>query len=668
LLDEWATSPVSLREVASVCGVSHTTAMRWKRGEAALPRGQRGTIAGLLAERDPERELVSVLGRHPEGVTVRQLEAELSSGRARHALRDQLARGDLSIAVVVRQRANGRRYECKVVVRPGAESQRKGAQVPGAALRGARRRRGLSSVQLGASTGLAPGTIRSLEARQAVPTGRLVDLTAALGKPLAGSEVRRLRNQAGWTLAELAARVGVKVPALSAWELEQKPIPPGRLILLEGALAEAQSGGSADAKRMAELEERIANHGPEGVSESELRHSFRRRTDGKHTPSPTLERDLAHLTRKGVIVRSRVAPSDRLGRPRERTVLVHSKWSPRREAAHPMMTGDALADARHRLGLTQHELAQAVGTHQSEINRLEHLHGRVLQAYWTARLRRALDDLAGRGARDDRLRSQLKAELRSHPGLPKWRLLEVVGHGKDVVRVLRQLVDSGEVLFDASWDGQGRRFRGLYLPGSPPVPSTLKPRQLRSMRERAGWSPAQLAAVLDVGHNTVTRWESGVRSCPPAMVEKIKGALKNPAPERPAERERRELILELAGHDGGVLRSELPPGLRGALAQKVIEQLLSQGQLQERQRLDSTVDGRRYPRTVLVAPETAPPEPPAAMSGQELEERRSAAGMTQTDLARELGLSTSAVQRWEARGAVPVGRVAAVKAVLRRDV
>ena len=189
-------------------------------------------------------------------------------------------------------------------------------------------------------------------------------------------EIRRLRQRAGWSLAELASRVGVTIPSLQAWEVGRRSVPVGRLILLEGALAEAQAEGSADSRRLVELEQRIGSHGPEGVSESELRHSLRRRNgDGKHAPSATLDRDLAQLARKGSIVRSRVALSDRLGRPKERDVLVHAKWSPRRDSSQ-RMTGDALADARHRLGVTQQELALVVGTHQSEINRLEHQHDR----------------------------------------------------------------------------------------------------------------------------------------------------------------------------------------------------------------------------------------------------------------------------------------------------
>jgi transcriptional regulator with XRE-family HTH domain len=669
LLDDWATSPVSLREVASLRGVSHTTAMRWKRGEAEIPERHRRAIADLLAARDPEREIASVLAQHPEGMTIRELEVELTSGRARRALRDRLASGELNTGVVVRQRADGRRYECRVI-RPGRagapESSQKVPQISGIALRGARRRRGLSSVELGASSGLAPGTIRSLEAREAVPVGRVADLTTALGPPLSGAEVRRLRQQAGWSLSELAARVGVTIPTLQAWEVGRRPIPVGRLILLEGALAEAQAGDSAEKRRLADLEDRISVRGPEGVSESELRHSLRRRSAGTHVASPTLERDLALLARRGVIVRSRVAVDDRLGRPRERAVLIHAKWSPQRQPGHSM-TGDALADARHRLGLTQQELALAVGSHQSEINRLEHLHDRELQAHWAKRLRKALGDLEGRGSRDERIRSHIRATVRNEPGVPKWRLLQVAGHGKDVVRVFKQLLEAGELRFDLAWDAQGRRFHGLYLRDAAAAPSTMKPGQLRALRERAGWTSTQLAAALGVGHNTVTRWETGARTCPPPMVERIKAALRQAPPEPPADRERRELVIELAEAPGGVLRTELPEQLRGAAGRRLIAGLLAEGKLAESDRLEVIADGRSYRRCALVVPGAQSTTGPlSSMSATELERRRKAAGLSQSGLARELGLSTSAVQRWEARGNVPAGRVADVEAALRR--
>jgi hypothetical protein len=77
-----------------------------------------------------------------------------------------------------------------------------------------------------------------------------------------------------------------------------------------------------------------------------------------------------------------------------------------------------------------------------------------------------------------------------------------------------------------------------------------------------------------------------------------------------------------------------------------------------------TKDGRLYIRRFVVAGPRPSIERPALMSARELVDALAQARITESELARRLGTTPSAVNYWKRRGEVPAARVAAVHAAL----
>lgn len=50
----------------------------------------------------------------------------------------------------------------------------------------------------------------------------------------------------------------------------------------------------------------------------------------------------------------------------------------------------------------------------------------------------------------------------------------------------------------------------------------MTPKQLQKWRKDNGYSQSQLASVLNVAKNTVSRWEQGVREIPPFLLLALK--------------------------------------------------------------------------------------------------------------------------------------------------
>ena len=53
------------------------------------------------------------------------------------------------------------------------------------------------------------------------------------------------------------------------------------------------------------------------------------------------------------------------------------------------------------------------------------------------------------------------------------------------------------------------------------LPGIIRPAQLREARMKAGWTQTELARRAGVTRATVCRWESGVRLCAGAVVDRV---------------------------------------------------------------------------------------------------------------------------------------------------
>lgn len=200
--------------------------------------------------------------------------------------------------------------------------------------------------------------------------------------------------------------------------------------------------------------------------------------------------------------------------------------------------------------------------------------------------------------------------------------------------------------------------------------------ELRSMRERAGWTREEVAAHLGRAPGTIQGWERGARvpgEARPPLLELL-GA-EGP---RNVEARKRELLAQV-GADPGITFEELTRGgrapghqgkshRRGAgpggvgrdwLTARCLDELVAAGRLHV---ASSVRSGRSRPG---FHPGQGPALKEASMSGGELGEARRAAGLSKPQLARLLAVSATQVTHWESGAQrIPAARAEQVRAVL----
>jgi len=672
ILDGWRQSGASIRSIARARGVSPSTAHRWLHGVSDIPEDHLAGVAELVRRNDPTDEVRRVTSRHPSGRTDRELSADLSLA-GRRELSRQVRAGELPMVPVVRDDASGRRYVRRGIAAAGSErgglARSAPVRVPGSALRKARRRRGISAEDFAGRVTLSAATIRTIEACRDVPRARVVDFAEALGDPLIGDEIRAVREAAGWSLEQLARRVEVKnLSQVQHWEKGRRdrpsvPVPRGRQILLEAALADADDqAANRPERRQAlreDLERRVQGLGPAGISERAFLHGLRVRRNGRPQVPKDVCRELDTLARQGRVVRFLRVWEDSMGRPKSAVWLVAQQWAPDEVSSAPM-TGHQLGAELNVVGLSQWVLAGELGVHPTQVSQWVRRGDRVIPSHRGEPIRGAIAKLVA-----EQRKTNLDV-LGDDPGAPMTRVLDKIGRGAFPRRSLKAQIEDGELVKADAWDGEGRRYDGYYRASEVPKADAVERitgDELRRLRRDAGWSAAALAEALEVRANTVSRWESGIRQCPPERVRQVRKILAKPAPPRARDQRRLACLLELAGQPGGVMRGSLPPMLRGTAGQAAIAAAMVEGSIHEEERGLTVKGGRTYIRRFLVAGE-AGPSPIERMRGDELRDRREAAGLSQSELARRLGITAGAVNRWERIRDVPPGRIEAIRAGL----
>jgi len=624
---------------------------------------------GILLGGPTPRERVMTAVRGEPGLTVLEWRDRLDPAE-RRALRDLLDGGGLVLAPVQRADGAGRRY-----VRQGvylAEDDAKLAldrfapvAVEGPTLSAARHYVGASAAELGSKLGLAPSTVRDMEASPQVPRARVTEFAEALGLPqrLDRASIRADRLAAAWTQEAVAKRVGVDQTVYSGWENGVRGIPPGRMVALAAALHEARTASpmALEARRH-KLRAAIATDiaAQPGITEKALLHRHREPSLSYGGPRIDAALELRQMLRSEVIRAETTALGPRGG---ARTVLgLFMAADAPLKRSQPRLTGNKLRNKRWGVHATERQVAEIAGITKGNLHQLEAHGDRPVPLHWEGPLRAALRQLADVPGPDEQARRKILDAVDEEPGISPFRVAATVGRTKSFARALKALFDEDELVKGPSWDGQGRERIGLYRPGSEVADCRFEPGELRRLRNDAGWSSTKLAKALDVWPSRLTRWETGDRRCPAPWAARLRNVLAGPPPARLPGRQLRRL-LDLAAQPGGIATGNLPTSFFAGGGPAVVAAAMEAGEIHVEERLVPDRRGRTYARHFLVA---GPGETPRVdhMTAQELRDVRKRARLSQAALAKRLGLSPSTVQKWEQQGHVAPGQVGSVRRAL----
>jgi transcriptional regulator with XRE-family HTH domain len=514
--------------------------------------------------------------------------------------------------------------------------------------------------------GLASSTIRDIEASPAIPQARLAEFTEALGlaEALNGAVISGQRKSAGWTLEQVADRTGVTLSVVHTWESGARPIPPGRLILLAAALQAATSESpTLQAMRRRELVDKVIADvatNP-GATRRAVAHRLRSLSLGRLGPRFDGVAAISEALESGEVAEVIAAERGPRGRLNERPRMYLPDAVP---AGHdtPSLTSNELRERRGQLGVSQRELGEAIGVSQTMIGYFERQDAGRLASWQSARLVQALDAF---DSRSDAERGAVLTAIDEDPGIARDPLLSRLGHTNAVRRQIESLILAGEVVLAPGVDSLGRERPGFYLRGAEPAPlDRFEPGELGALIRANGWTPAELAVALGIRPNRISRWETGVRQCSPGWSERIRTALAGAPPVRLDPKLPR--LLALVDRPGGIAAGDLPPVFSQPRGRASVADAIDAGLIRVEERLvPRQGDGRIYARRYLVMADASVGSPPDRMTGDELSGRLAGAGLSQSELARRLGISADAVNRWARGRGVPPSRLERVRSELQ---
>lgn len=317
-------------------------------------------------------------------------------------------------------------------------------------------------------------------------------------------------------------------------------------------------------------------------------------------------------------------------------------------AAQPI-DGTVLRRLRERLVIGQSELARRLGVGAGMLRGWE---AEQVPPAWREAVAGELRQVAAAAeARDAELRQRIVDVVRERPGLPRWG--ELPGHLRHIerpllARLLDELVAAGELHERVVHRGRG----GVGLFAGPPPPEwepgpEISADELRTMREWAGLSQAELAQRLGAGVATVNAWERGAKPVPGYRRGQVRQALAERKPPEPAPVAAEMLLAER--DRTGMTQAELADRL--GVSQVTISAW-------ERGARPVPAELRDRVREMLAAAPTAP-----RVSRAELRRWQEASGCSSEELAARLGVVGQTVGEWRQRG-VARDRAAEVRALI----
>ena len=610
---------------------------------AITRRGQGGPRRGTGTA---DRRLLRAAGSHP-GLSKRELARQVG-GRTidvLEAIRESLTAGDLEWQEVEYLDARGARCTRQGIFLTSAASisaedpDRAAPEDEGSSLRQARRGADWTQNDLAQYLSETQSVVSDWErgkrrlseaARRFIRPARAGDLPP-LAQPLLpgqtpGAQLRKAREDAGWTQRALARRLGVDNRQLSEWERDRAPVPER----LRKPLRRWLQGAPP------------APESPPLPAGTELRR--RRREAG------LLQRELAELVgvRRDTLARwERGRTISHRYRERLHSALDDLPDAPPTPRPIP---GADLRRRRREAKLTQAALATLVGVTQGAVAAGERPGGQV-PASRRARVREALRAVRPL-TRGDTLR-----KMRAAAGLTQRDLAERLGVTTASVSNLERDRPVSRHLNEAA-----HRELAAAPPPSPAPPPRLAGAELRKMREATGLNQRAAAGLLKISPSLLCQWERERQPVPDRRVDEVRARLAAAVPAEPAPVPPTPEEIQAALRWAGWTLDQFGERAGGVSKHQV------SAWKNDRQRVPPTRvprvweairEARRLPR--VPTEKTVPRLEPG-----EIHELRARMGWSRQELGAKLGVSAKVVFYWQARRTpVPPAQAVEIRRLLR---
>lgn len=650
-------SHLSQSELARRCGVSRPYVAQVESGrlrprpsfialltslgsDSEVSSDPAGQIWGLVASRPAltRTDIAKALGRRDS--TERRIDELLSSGR----LEERLALGESPDSRLARR---------LFVAGAAPETSR-----PDPATRGLRRDREgarFSQAELARRIGVTPAAIAKWEATGVVPPRRIEELARVLNGAPPGSEIEAVRRSAGWSRPELGRRVGVTGQMVRLWELGQ-PVSPRRFQEVRLALEEARA--AAAPKQLSASEALLELVGSsEALTRTDLvgwRRRFRLDPGG------------AEAVIGGAMSAGTLHEERRFTGARRRPIR-YLVAGPAAVVARADLAGEELRALREAAELTPGELANRLGVSAGAIRGWETGPASVPLAR-VPELRRLLAERRQETSPIDEAAREILAVAARHPGIGRTELFEHhVGDRAGSRAGLARALEDGlvhEVLVEVPRRGP---YCGLRAGRAAREEPAWGAGHLRRERQALRLTQSELAEAAGVSTSAVCGWEAGKR-IPASHVAALREALSQAA-ARPwtgdVDRSLRALSSAVERRPGEWTAPALLGRLRRKGAEAALALALAEGIVHEEHRLIPDTRGRLTVRVRLYPGPGAPlDELPPPPEGRDILDVRRHVNVSQGELARRVGVTQSAIARWEKDTPVPPGRRQALREAL----
>lgn len=658
---------LSRRALARHLGVAPPTVRRWERGDYPVSEPAAGRLQELATSLEPDRpgqRIVQEVAAAPGTLSVAQVKARGIKEAA--ALDELLDAGELVAAVVVETDAKGRRYPRRRLF-PAALALRDpaGETLEGAWIRERRQELGWTMAKLGLEAGVSGSTVRGWETgHQPVPVGRAEELRQLLSPKVTGAELRRVRKSAGWSLDEMARRVGIgDRRRVAQWEGGARPVPARWTTGVRTAIRDAQVAAAAGEARRRAVDAVVdAIGGRPGITRSELLHG-----------RPRWREPLETALGEGMVAEVEASVPGPTGMQRR----VRRLYPPDRLPALPAvsLSGAELRRRREQRRLTAADVARHLPVGPSAVSSWERRD--VVPSWYVEPVLNALEVATpslGRGGRRGaapisaaEARERVVAAVAASPGASRHRVLEKVGRSPVVLNELDRLIAHGEVVARVHPDSLGRQQRGLWLaaaaPADEPALAPFAPGELIAARQAAGLTQKALAQRVGITPGKISQWETGARVPSSARVVQLRAATAS-GPDRAVDPVDAETaaVLAMVGTGSGPTFTELRPWTREHRP-AAIERVIAEGAAHWASVATTGTDGRRYQRRELHAGPSPATVAAADIPAGRLMALMAAGSLDQSELGLRVGVGQTSVWRWTRQG-VPPARADEVLEVL----